>query len=281
MDRRPADLFGEDRLMRMAAGFLILLATAGVARAEPLRDLCTDRPGKATPACIVDAGHFQLETGAVDWTRDVSSDERADTVAFAGSELRYGIAEHAELQAEWMPFGISRTRDRASGAVQHLRGTGDLTLGLRRNLANPDGDGLAYAVQPFVTLPTGGKAIGAGTWGAGVLAPVTLKLPGDIQLGFDPEVDAAPNESRSGRHLAYSGVFSVTAPISEAVAVSTEIWGQRDRDPEQHQTETSFDMAATWQPASSKDLQFDVGANLGLNHATPDVELYAGVVRRF
>lgn len=246
-----------------------------------MRDLCTDRPGKATPACIVDAGHFQLETGAADWTRDVSPDERVDTVEFASTKLRYGIADHAELQADWTPYGISRTRDRIAGTVHHQRGAGDLTLRFMRNLANPDGDGLAYAVQPFVTLPTGGKAIGAGTWGAGVLVPVTLKLPGDIQLGFDPEVDAAPNESRSGRHLAYSGVVAVTAPVSDAVAATAELWAERDRDPEHHDTEASFDLAATWQPSSSKNLQFDVGANLGLNHATPGLELYAGIVRRF
>ena len=31
----------------------------------------------------------------------------------------------------------------------------------------------------------------------------------------------------------------------------------------------------------SKDVQLDAGANLGLNRNTPDVELYAGVSKRF
>jgi hypothetical protein len=31
----------------------------------------------------------------------------------------------------------------------------------------------------------------------------------------------------------------------------------------------------------NKDLQFDAGANFGLNRQTPDVELYTGVSVRF
>jgi hypothetical protein len=31
----------------------------------------------------------------------------------------------------------------------------------------------------------------------------------------------------------------------------------------------------------SNDLQLDAGANFGLNRQTPDVELYAGVSKRF
>jgi hypothetical protein len=31
----------------------------------------------------------------------------------------------------------------------------------------------------------------------------------------------------------------------------------------------------------SDDVQFDAGANFGLNHNTPDVQLYTGVSKRF
>jgi hypothetical protein len=31
----------------------------------------------------------------------------------------------------------------------------------------------------------------------------------------------------------------------------------------------------------SNSVQLDAGANFGLNHKTPDVELYAGVSKRF
>ena len=63
-------------MSRMSQGLLLaaaLMASAPAAAAadaassDGLRPLCADRPGKATPPCILDAGHTQLEVGVVDF----------------------------------------------------------------------------------------------------------------------------------------------------------------------------------------------------------------------
>ena len=43
----------------------------------------------------------------------------------------------------------------------------------------------------------------------------------------------------------------------------------------------SFDLAAARQHEGDADLQFDGGVNIGLNDATPDVQVYGGISRRF
>jgi hypothetical protein len=41
----------------------------------------------------------------------------------------------------------------------------------------------------------------------------------------------------------------------------------------------SFDLDAAW--LADNDMQLDGGLNIGLNRATPDLEIYLGVSRRF
>jgi hypothetical protein len=52
-----------------------------------------------------------------------------------------------------------------------------------------------------------------------------------------------------------------------------------DWDPAGTGKQASWDIAAAYQP--NKNLQLDVGANVGLNSQTPDVEVYTGVSVRF
>jgi len=68
-----------------------------VAAAEE-REYCPDRPGIAAPACTVPQGTFSLEVGAGDWTLDRNSEEREDVFTTAELLVRYGVAEHAEVQ---------------------------------------------------------------------------------------------------------------------------------------------------------------------------------------
>ncbi len=60
---------------------------------------------------------------------------------------------------------------------------------------------------------------------------------------------------------------------------SLEVAATRDEDPAGHDTEALAGLSLGWQP--SDEVQLDIGANLGLNRATDDVELYVGVTRRF
>jgi len=269
--------------MHRLALALTLSALAAPAWAElpdapPLRDLCPDRPGLGTPACTLDAGRVMVELGLGDWTRDKAGAVRTDTIAAGDALLRFGLNDHLEAQIGWTAYGHVRTRDAATDIIDRASGTGDMTLALRQNVRNPDGSGISIAAMPYATLPVGGHAIGAGDWGAGLLIPMSFDL-GGISLELVPEIDAAVDEDRHGRHLGYGSVVGLTFPLTDSVSASTEVSLYRDRDPSGHATEALAGLSAGWQ--ANDDLQLDLGVNLGLNAESADTELYFGIARRF
>ncbi len=257
---------------------LALIGLAGAAQAQE-RDFCADRPGKATPSCTLDPGHFQIEAGILDYAHSRDRDTVGDDFTIGDLLLRYGVNDTLEARIGWGGYGWSRSKARASGQVDHGHGTGDLTLSFRQNLRHPDDTGTAFALLPSITLPVGQDPIGAGTWGAGIIAPFGTDLAKDWRLTLDPEVDAAPDQDRHGRHLAYAFAAAVTRSIGQAWQLSIEGWAMRDEDPAGHQTQASVDFSTAWQPG--RNSQLDLSAYVGANRATPRIELVLGYSRRF
>lgn len=254
-------------------------ALAQSAPGEDQRDFCPTRPSLGSSACITLPGRVTLETGIADWTLDEQRQARTDTIILGDTLARIGLTDTLEAQVEWTPYGRVRTRDRVTGAVERQRGIGDLSLGARWNLRHPDGKGLSFGLQPTLTLPTGGHAVGEGTWGSELVIPVTYELTDKVQLALSPEVDAEPDEDRSGRHLRYGSVVTLSLDLSKQVTVNAELSDFRDRDPASHETELLAAVSAGWQPVT--DLQFDTGVNIGLNRTSPDIEPYIGISHRF
>jgi hypothetical protein len=249
------------------------------AQADAPRDFCPDRPGLGTPPCTIDAGRFDVELGLADWTLDRIPGSRTDTVEAGQLLVRLGLTGSLEAQVGWTAFGHVRVRDRATGAVQTASGVGDLSIALRQNLAHPDGSGFSLAIMPYATLPTGNAALGAGDWTAGLLLPVSYDLGRGVQLGLTGQVEAAADEDRSGHHFAYGGVAGLSLPVSDALGATFEIAATRDEDPSGRSTEWLAGLSAGWM--ATENLQLDAGANIGLNAAAADLQLYLGVSRRF
>ena len=63
------------------------------------------------------------------------------------------------------------------------------------------------------------------------------------------------------------------------LSLTAELWGSWDWDPAGTTRQYSADGAVAY--LLSNSIQLDAGANFGLNRNTPDVELYAGVSKRF
>ena len=258
--------------------FVALVATVPALANEDRRDLCPDRPGLGTPACTIDAGAMMIEIGVADWTVDRRADSRSDSWTFGDALLRAGLTPSLEVQLGWTMLGHVRDRDRTTGEVTKRTRTGDVTLALRKNLRNPDGSGVSAALMPYATLPLGGEDVGRGDWGAGLLVPVSFEL-GALSLGLSPHIDAAVDSDGDGRHLAYGSVVGIGFDLSDDISMTAEMSITRDRDPDGDTTEALAGLSAGWQPDA--DSQWDVGANVGLNRDSADVELYFGYARRF
>lgn len=263
--------------MRPIAAGLLLLAATPVSAQE--RDYCPTRPGLGTTPCTIAPKRVSVETALTDWTLDDQSDERTDTVLLGDTLVRVGLTDSIEAQIGWTPYGHVRTRDKVTQVVDKAGRAGDVTLGMKANLLNPDGSKLSIAVQPFASLPVGRAPVGAGDWGAGVVVPVTYDLSETLNLASTSEIDAKTDEDGSGRHLSYSEVIGLEIKLSKALSATIEGQVLRDEDPSGMTTQGLASASLAW--AAKDDLQLDIGAVAGLNRAAPDVELYLGVSRRF
>lgn len=130
-----------------------------------------------------------------------------------------------------------------------------------------------------MTLPSGRKDIGAGDWGAGAIIPASYKLNDHFSLEMTPEIDAAVDESGSGRHLAYGSAFGVQAHVTKTIILTPEVQFVRDRDPSQRATMSRASLSFDYQPQKWTILDFEAIA--GLNQHTPDIELSWGVTHKF
>ncbi len=265
--------------MRSVMLFLFLgsavMAIPAVAEDAPF---CSDRPGKATPSCVVAPGTVQIETSAIDWTHDNVGGTRTDTFLFADTLVKYGIGGNTEARVNVSPYVRSRTRG-PGGAVSVVDGFGDIALSLRHRFVDGGESGISVAALPFVILPLGSDAVSSGIVSGGLTVPVDIPLPGGWALNTTPTVAAAADADGDGRHLAYSGVVAVTHALTGNLGATVELFGQRDRDPLGHSTQATADFLLAWQPI--RNWQFDVSTYVGLTRNTPDVELLGGFTRRF
>lgn len=257
---------------------LFLLPVAAQAQEDGPR-FCPNRPSLESSACTTEPGRVQFEFSVADWTLDNSAAERDDTILGGDFLARLGVGATTELQFAWTPVAYVRTRDKATGNIGRVARPGDVRLAVRQNLRNPDGKGLSYGLEPFVTLPVGRSPVGAGTWGAGVVLPVTYDVTDAVNIGFTGELDAAPDDDGDGRHFQYSGIAAASLAVTEAVSLTIESQLLRDRDPMEHATQAVAGLGVQWK--YSKTRAFYAEAVGGLNHASPDVQLYAGVAALF
>lgn len=263
-----------------AAAFALSLGllVAAPAAAQELRELCADRPGAGTPTCTVDKGHFQIEIGAFSVERDRQGATVTDTYSAADIALRFGVTDRAEIQAAVSPFVTVRERHRITGDVDRTRGAGDLTLAVRQSLGNPEG--LSFALQPYVTAPTGSRGIGADSWQYGLIVPLAVDLSPGVSLGLTGQVAAAPDIDGSGHHVAYSAVVGLSRGFGP-LALGVELTASVDDDPAGATTQSTFELSGSWVPAGQPNLQLDAGLSAGLNDDTPDLTVYGGLSRRF
>jgi hypothetical protein len=247
---------------------LLLLAAA----ASDLT-ICAARPGKSTPACTVPAGHFQLETGLIDWSLRREGGERDTSLVIGETTFKYGLTGHSDLELDVTPW--QRLASRAGGIHDRASGFGDLVISYKHRLSSLDA-AVQFALLPFVKLPTAKRSLGNSKLDGGLLAPIGFAIgKSPFSLGLTPEFDWTADADRKGHHPGMVQVVSLGWQASDRLTVSGDLWGQWDWDPAGTTRQYSADVSAAY--LVRPDLQLDAGANFGLNRATPDIEVYSGV----
>jgi hypothetical protein len=260
--------------MTLAAGMLLLAAQAA---AVPVDPICADRPGKATGTCTVPAGHWQVETGLADWTLQKGGGERDTSLVLGETIVKYGLTDRSDIEVDFAPW--QRATSRAGGVRQRASGIGDLTLLFKQQLSAPDA-AVQVAALPYVKAPTAKHSLGNGKWEGGLMVLIGYASPrSPVGLALTPEIDWVADADGRGHHLAMAQVAGLGWQATDKLNLSAEVWGQWDWDPAGTTRQASADGSVAY--LLSDRLQLDAGANFGLNRATPDVEIYGGVSKRF
>lgn len=262
---------------RIAAAALLLGApTVVFGQENDEAPICTDRPGKGNGVCTVPAGKWQVESQPVDWIRLEADGAETDVWTLGSSVLKLGLSDRSDLQVAIAPWVHAETKAGVSKVT--ASGFGDLTVRYKHRLTG-DGSPVQVGLIPFIKLPTADSDIGNGKAEGGIAIPVSVATRGPLSITFGPELDLLADADGNGRHAALVNLVNVSGPVADGLTLSGELWTATNFDPADTVTFASADAALAY--AASNEVQLDVGANIGLNKNTSDVELYAGISVRF
>ena len=251
-------------------------AAVGKADTSGPPPICTDRPSKATSACTVPKGSFQLETDLINWTRFDFQGTRTDTILYTNPTLKYGLTTSTDVEASITPYQTVRARD--SLGVTKISGIGDLYLRIKQRLTPSDAK-VQFALIPYIKVPTAKSGLGNRKVEGGLVGTGVFTLPAGFSLTVTPEIDDLENSNLDGHHAQVVGALNLSKTLSSKVTANAELWTAQNYDPSGTIRQYSADGAIAFVPSSN--LQFDAGVNIGLNRYTPGVQLYLGVARRF
>lgn len=261
------------RVARTAIALLTVL-TAPSTWAED-KPICPNRPGRGTSACTVEEGRAQIELGLLDDSFQHRAGVTTDTDNAGSLLLKWGAGERVDIAAGMAFYQQQRVHD-ASGTTT-MGGIGDLFLHAKLNPLSADGP-FALVLAPFLKLPTAGGGLGNGAVEGGLVLPMSYDLGRDWALAMTPETDIQRNTWGAGYHANLVDVVSLGKSFGPWT-LGAEVWSSQNLDPAGTVSQYSFDMDAAW--LANSDTQLDGGINIGLNRATPDVEIYFGISRRF
>lgn len=247
-----------------------------------LRELSTDRPDKTESAYTVDAGRVQVELDVVSATRDRDgaggADVRTTSWTVANTNLKLGLRHDLDVQLVVESFTSVKTDDRVARQVTRQSGFGDVTLRLKKNFWGNDEGTTAFAVMPFVKLPTNRDRLGNGAVEGGVIVPLAVALPKGWGMGLMTEVDWVRDDAGGSSHASFINTVTFSHDITEKLGGYVEFFSEIP-DKSGSPWVGTVDLGLTC--GVTNNIQFDVGVNLGVTHAADDAQWFLGFTRRF
>jgi hypothetical protein len=246
---------------------------------DQMRDFNTDRPPKANVPYTVDAGHFQYETDIVNFATQTTGSMHTDVLLVPNPTFKVGLTNNIDLEVNAPTIVGVHTFNSATNVSSTIWGIDDVFIRTKLNLWGNDGGKSALALIPYVKAPAAPVGIGNGAAEEGIIAPLSVSLPAGFTLLFNSEIDALKDSADNGRHANFVNLVNVSRQVVKDVTFYVEFWSDYNNDPTQRTTQYSFDIALAW--LVRPNLQLDAGVDLGLNSATPAVQVFAGISQRF
>lgn len=251
----PIQVF-HPRFPGLVAAFLL----PSLAFAEGLRPLSTDRPDTTESPHTVDYGHFQFEVELANWQRNGKN----QTYQFTEINAKIGLTHNADLQ-----FVLPAFSHEKGGA----EGFGDMELRFKQNLWGNDDGPTAFALMPFIKLPTANRDLGNGEVEGGLIVPFSFEGPAGWGCAVMAEIDLEHDDSGGGYHPVFVASATTSHALSERSAAFFELVGVFNTD-SRSETEAYFNTGCTWAPF--ENFQVDGGIRLGLTDTSTDMTPFLG-----
>jgi hypothetical protein len=234
----------------------------------------------------IDAGHLQIEAGVFDYSyyrnRYQAANARSDVFGFGQFNLRLGVLSTLEVNAVIDSAEFVRNTDFILHQSSRQSGLGDTVVGAKLNLWGDQGSdavwATALAIQPQFKIPTARENIGNGHPELFVSIPFLVNLPADFHLGLQTAVSWERNSANDGEVTGWQNSVSVDRVFADRFDIYLEYATHLTNEHHQ-ETQQTLDVGVTC--PLSDNLALDTGVNVGLNHATNNVEWLGGMSVRF
>lgn len=261
------------------------------ASAEFKRELSTDRPDKTESPYTVERGRFQFELQPFSMAfRNSEFDEGTKEVLRTGDFgglAKYGVSDNVDVQLLLMYTGESRWLEyNSSGGGKWSEadsmagqskfptlGFGDPQVRVKINLKGNDDGGSALALMPYISIPIGAETATSDNWEGGLIVPAGFAINEKTGAGVMVEFDYVSDEHGGRHHLELVTSATTAVDVSRIIGLYVELFQSVDLAGNQPWVPT-FDTGLTF--AIGKNMQLDLGVNLGLNRYADDFTPFLG-----
>lgn len=249
---------------------------------ELMREFQSDRPDQTEGPYTVDAGHWQFEMDLASHALDRRSDDPAQrqfqSLVLLDPTIKLGLLNNLDAAVIATPI-VWQREQRTNAPTREDWGTGDTLLRMKLNLWGNDAGDTAFALLPYVKLPTNLHRFGNHFVEGGLILPFTWKLPQDFELDAMTEFDVFHNGAGGGYHLEWVNSVALHKDlIKDKLNGYVEFFSSVSREPHAGPVETA-DVGLLYLVAPN--VQLDCGINFGLTRRAIDYNPFIGLSFRF
>jgi len=247
---------------------------------EYLRPMDTDGPGATESPYTVDAGHVQIEMTFLAFAGETDSvggePYELDASAILPMILKVGLFNRLDAQLVLEPYNV--VRERLGTNEVTTRGFGDTTLRLKYNVWGNDTRPTAFAVMPYVKLPTGKEGLGNESVEGGLVLPLSADLPAKFWLGLTTRFDVVRDHAESGYHAEFINSIAVGHDLFGNLFGYVEFFSAVSTHRGSRWVGT-FNTGLIY--SLTDDVQLNAGVNAAVTRAADDWNVFVGMALRF
>ncbi len=239
------------------------------------RDFNPDRPGKTETPLTIDAGNFSVEADLFTYTKNNRAPDGTVTENYQlfVPNLKIGLTNNLDFQVISEFYNIQQTKN-PDGSSSRNSGFGDVKLRMKYNFWGNDGGKTAFAILPFVKIPTNKHNLGNSSIEGGVLLPLAIKLDDRWNVGINTGIALNRNNDDTGYDASFVNSVSFDYGITKSWSTYLEL--ATETGP---QFVASLDSGLTY--LLTEDIQLDASVDLGLTQGTDNFQSFVGVAVRF